>query len=261
MRNKTIEKDIVYIAELDGDIDDIVAAHYLHNENRLQCVVCDPYPQTEEGLKRKAELEHLGITVLKKMPPVAKYVFVGGRLTLVADYVKTHHIDLLVMNGGFVGSNLTEYGLSKFKNKEAVRTFNFNCDVEATDYVMRTGEDRIGKIMLVGKNVCHSDRNTRGFHGIWNSNKYKELLDTYHVREDKKLHDLLACHEGLALLDHPSTFYLCNFAWVKPFNKGLKGTYTEWGSTKTDSTPYRKVYAAICFDHCPDRCETLSKLK
>jgi hypothetical protein len=45
MRNKTIEKDIVYIAELDGDIDDIVAAHYLHNENRLQCVVCDPYPQ------------------------------------------------------------------------------------------------------------------------------------------------------------------------------------------------------------------------
>lgn len=222
MRNKTIEKNIVYIAELDGDIDDIVAAHYLHNENRLQCVVCDPYPQTEEGLKRKAELEHLGITVLKKMPPVAKYVFVGGRLTLVADYVKTHHIDLLVMNGGFVGSNLTECGLSKFKNKEAVRTFNFNCDVEATDYVMRTGEDRIGKIMLVGKNVCH---------------------------------------EGLALLDHPSTFCLCNFAWVKPFNKGLKGTYTEWGSTKTDSTPYRKVYAAICFDHCPDRCETLSRLR
>ena len=28
-----MEKEIVYIADLDQDVDDVVAAHYLHNEN------------------------------------------------------------------------------------------------------------------------------------------------------------------------------------------------------------------------------------
>ena len=70
-----MEKEIVYIADLDQDVDDVVAAHYLHNEGVLKCVVCDPYPMTEDGLKRKDILESLGVQVLKKMPPVAKYVF------------------------------------------------------------------------------------------------------------------------------------------------------------------------------------------
>lgn len=113
-----MDKEIVYIAELDADVDDVVAAHYLYNEGVLKCVVCDPYPATEDGLKRKDILESLGVQVLKKMPPVAKCVFVGGALTLVADYIKMHHIDWLVMNGGFVGTNVASFELDKFKGKQ-----------------------------------------------------------------------------------------------------------------------------------------------
>lgn len=52
-----------------------------------------------------------------------KNVDVGGALTLVADYIRMHHIDWLVMNGGFVGTNIAAYELNKFKGKETVRTF------------------------------------------------------------------------------------------------------------------------------------------
>lgn len=131
-----MEKEIVYIADLDQDVDDVVAAHYLHNEGVLKCVVCDPYPMTEDGLKRKDILESLGVQVLKKMPPVAKYVFVGGALTLVADYIKMHHIDWLVMNGGFVGTNIASFELDKFKGKETVRTL-----VTDNKKNFRVGED------------------------------------------------------------------------------------------------------------------------
>ena len=41
-----MEKEVVYVAELDSDVDDVVAAHYLFNEGVLKCVVCDPYPRT-----------------------------------------------------------------------------------------------------------------------------------------------------------------------------------------------------------------------
>lgn len=54
-----MDKEIVYVAELDADVDDVVAAHYLHDKGVLKCVVCDPYPKTEAGLKRKAKLESL----------------------------------------------------------------------------------------------------------------------------------------------------------------------------------------------------------
>ena len=56
-----LEKEIIYIADLDQDVDDVVAAHYLHNEGVLKCVVCDPYPKSEDGLKRKAILEECGV--------------------------------------------------------------------------------------------------------------------------------------------------------------------------------------------------------
>lgn len=124
-----MEKEIVYIADLDQDVDDVVAAHYLHNEGVLKCVVCDPYPMTEDGLKRKDILESLGVQVLKKMPPVAKYVFVGGALTLVADYIKMHHIDWLVMNGGFykivaIGTNTeTEEKMVAYQNLKDQRVW------------------------------------------------------------------------------------------------------------------------------------------
>lgn len=238
-----MSKEVVYIADLDQDIDDIVAAHYLHNEGVLKCVVCDPYPKTEEGLTRKDILENLGIQVLKKMPPIAKYVFVGGALTIVADYLKMHHIDWLVMNGGFVGSNIASYELDKFRGKEVVRTFNFNCDVKAADYVLRSTDQQISHIVLVGKNVCHDIRNTRS--GIWSDKKYQKLFDTYHVKDKKRQHDLLACHEGLAFLNDSEKY--CNYEIVRPFNTGLNGKFTQWGSTKTEKSSYREVLAATEF--------------
>lgn len=240
-----MNKEIVYIAELDADVDDAVAAHYLHNEGVLKCVVCDPYPKTEEGLKRKDILESVGIQVLKRMPPIAKYVFVGGALTLVADYIKMHHIDWLVMNGGFVGANIADFELDKFKGKEYIRTFNFNCDVNATDYVLKSEKDRITDIVLVGKNVCHDARNTRI--GIWNNEKYKKLFDTYDVKDNKCQHDMLACHEGLAFINNSEKY--CRYETVRPFNTGLNGIYTKWGSTKTGKTLYREVLAAIGFEN------------
>lgn len=239
-----MDKEIVYVAELDADVDDVVAAHYLHDKGVLKCVVCDPYPRTEAGLKRKAKLESLGVQVLKKMPPIAKYVFVGGALTVVANYIKTHHIDMLVMNGGFVGSNIAPVELEKFKGKETVRTFNFNCDVSATDYVLKAGKDRISEIVLVGKNVCHDARNTIA--GIWKDGKYQKLFDAYNVKNDKRQHDMLACHEGLAFLNHERKY--CKYDVVRPFHTGLNWTYTKWGSTKTKETPYREVFAAVCFE-------------
>lgn len=42
-----------------------------------------------------------------------KNVNVGGALTLVADYIRMHHIDWLVMNGGFVGTNIAAYELNR----------------------------------------------------------------------------------------------------------------------------------------------------
>ena len=48
------------------------------------------------------------------MPPIAKYVFVGGALTELARYLINHKIECLVMNGGFAGSNIVKNPLDKF---------------------------------------------------------------------------------------------------------------------------------------------------
>lgn len=239
-----MKKEIVYIADLDQDVDDVVAAHYLHNENVLKCVVCDPYPKTPEGFARKEKLESLGVEVLKKMPPVAKYVFVGGALTVVADYIRMHHIDWLVMNGGFVGTNIATFELDKFKGKKTVRTFNFNCNVNATDTVLKADKRHISHMVLVGKNVCHDRRNTRT--GIWSDKKYQPLFNEYHVKNTKLQHDMLACHEGLAFLQDTKKF--CKYEAVRPYNTGLKGNMTLCGSTKTGGTPYREVLSAVAYE-------------
>lgn len=48
-----MEKEIVYVVDLDQDIDDVVAAHYLNNKGVLKCVVRDPYPRSQNGIARK----------------------------------------------------------------------------------------------------------------------------------------------------------------------------------------------------------------
>lgn len=72
---KIWKKKIVYIAKLDQDIDDVIAAEYLYNKNVLKCIVLDPYPRTKEGFLRKMKLEKLGIE--------------GSKLCNVCGYKKT----------------------------------------------------------------------------------------------------------------------------------------------------------------------------
>lgn len=244
------EKVVTYVAELDADVDDVVAAHYLFNRGVLKEVVCDPMPVSYKGKERLKMLEDLGIKVSYKLEGVHKYVFVGGALTELARFISLgNRIDTLVMNGGFVGSNIVKESdqLDKFKNKEVVRTFNFNCDVVATDFILRTKNNQIGTIVLVGKNVCHSDRNS--YNELWNNDECKELFIKYGVRFTQHQHDMLACHEGLAFLELINDKNYCEFMEVKPYNTGLNCRHTLWGSKSCISldTPYRACYSAIRF--------------
>ena len=237
-RNPIMEREVVYIAELDADVDDVIAAEYLHHKGVLKEVICDPIPTTQQGKDRKKQLEALGVKVSDKMPPIAKYVFVGGALTEVARYLITHKIECLVMNGGFVGCNIMKHPLDKFKDKQVVRTFNFNCDINASDSVLKS--KNIENIILVGKNVCHDKKNT--MLGVWSCEK--PLLTKYHSKEDKRQHDMLACREGLILLGLLDETSYLDYKIVRPYNTGLKGNMTEWGSTFGKS-PYRSVLAAV----------------
>lgn len=231
-------KNVIYIAELDADVDDVIAAEYLHRNGVLDAVVCDPMPNTPTGKKRKSELEKMGVKVKKTIPPNTKHIFVGGALTEVSRYIINHKVESLIMNGGFVGCNIVDRPLKKFEGKLTMRTFNFNCDVAAADRVLKS--QNIGQILLVGKNVCHDPQNT--MNGIWKTET--PLLEKYHAKSTKLQHDLLACREGLifnGLLDEES--YL-GYEFVHPYNKGLNGTMTQWGS-KREKTIYRKVLAAV----------------
>lgn len=245
-----MEKQITYIADLDQDVDDVIAAHYLFNHHVLKEIITDPVPISQIGKERRAHLESLGISVKTTLTGKHDYVFVGGALTTVASYIHLSYIDTLVMNGGFVGCNLIpkEHQLPKFKDKKTVRTFNFNCNVYATDQVLRSSERQIENIILVGKNVCHSYKNTD--HDLWQAKEYTDLFKQYHAKPGKLQHDMLMCHEGLAML-YPELNItpFCDFKYVKPYNEGLIGNMTKWGSVTPNNkiTPYRTVKAAVSF--------------
>ena len=162
----------------------------------------------------------------------------------MAKYLEKNKISTLVMNGGFVGDNIVpeEDRLDKFNGKKTISTFNFDLDVNSTDKVLKS--DKIDKIILVGKNVCHSKKNTPG--GFWDDEESQNLFAKYKVRKNKLQHDMLMCHEGLCLLKMIDEKPFCEFQELYPYNKGLEGNKTEWGSTRTnEKTPYRKVLAAV----------------
>jgi hypothetical protein len=244
---------IVYIADLDQDVDDVVAVEYLHNLNLLDYVVLDPAPIEEIGHQRLAMLHTVGVQVKEHLESRNANVFCGGQLTEIAKCVMAGGtIDNLVLQGGFVGANIVpnDKQLKKFKNKETVRTFNFNCDVAATDYVLKTTETQIGTIYCIGKNVCHSDINSDRV--LWRAKKYRNIFEKYNVREGKLQHDMLACHEGIALLglgdEVGVTTPFCAYLTVRPFNMGLNGNKTVWGSKpENDSSQYRMVLSAVMF--------------
>jgi len=240
------EDKVIYLAELDGDVDDVVAVEYLYHNNALKSVVLDPKPSDKIGIKREENIKKLGIEISYTIPEDANIVFCGGALTALSKYLENHKISTLVMNGGFVGDNIIpkEDRLEKFDGKTTIQTFNFNCDVVSTDKVLKCSTEKIGKIILVGKNVCHNKKNTPK--GIWNYKEYDYLFKKYKVRENKCLHDMLMCHEGLCLLNLIDKEPYCEFEEVYPYNEGLKGKMTKWGSKKNNNnTPYRKVSAAV----------------
>ena len=55
---------------------------------------------------------------------------------------------------------------------------------------------------------------------------------------------MLACREGLIMLGMLDEESYLNYKIVRPYNAGLKGNMTEWGSTFGKS-PYRSVMAAV----------------
>lgn len=224
-----MKEKVVYIAELDNDIDDVIAAEYLFKKGALGYVVQDPVVTTREGFSRLFKLKNKGIEVRHDIPDGTKVIFVGGQLRKVSEYLENHDLDLLVMNGGFVGDNVKKnFTIPKFRGKTAVRTFNFNCDVLATERVLSS--NRVKEIILVGKNVCHNRKNT--IKGIWKDEK--DIFEGYDVSDTKLQHDMLACHEGLVKMGILDEKPFVRFERLCPFNTGVDYTqdlrYVKWGS-------------------------------
>ncbi len=232
-----MDKKIVYVAELDADVDDYIAAIYLYRMNVLDCIVLDPVPKTIEGNNRVKILRNMGISVQKTFPKNTEYVFVGGALTSLSNWIQNHKIKVLCMNGGFVGCNIVKNPLKKFTGKEFCRTFNFNMDIRATEKILKS--NNIEEIMLVGKNVCHDLKNTKL--GIW---KDEQILEEFSIKDEKRMHDLLACYEGLVEYGFINGEKYCLYKNLYPCNNGMNGIYTEWGSCET-KTNYRICKMAV----------------
>ena len=179
-KNETPE--IVYIADIGQDIDDMIAVEYLHLTGLLKCMVLDGKSFDE---KRVNTLKEMGVKVLDKIPEDTNIIFCGGSFTKIAKFVKNHTLKLLCANGGFAGSNIVplENQLEKFKGKKVMRTFNLNIDVNSGIEVFES--KNINHIMLISKNVCHSILNCHN--GIHKD----EFLNKYNLKPDKRLHDLL----------------------------------------------------------------------
>ncbi len=255
---------MVAVVECDADVDDVIAVVYLYNhaKNYLNGIVLDPIPTTPIGKERAKKLENMGITIFNEIPDNTDVIFNGGAMTKIAQYLsrakkdgsgQPNTLKYLIMNGGFVGNNIVtdKDTLPKFKGKNAVPTFNFNMDIPSTERVLKTPEHRLNHIILVGKNVCHSDINTED--GLWKDEK--SICKEWNAKPDKKQHDMLAYHEGLAILtdrgeiDTDVTSNYCNFIKARPFNiKGDQSKYTKWGSTTNSlKSNFRECLVAISY--------------
>lgn len=216
-------KKVIYIAEIDADVDDIIAAEYLFNKGCLMGIVLDPLPKSEIGKQRVEELKKKGIKFYDSIPK-CDYIFNGGAFTKLSNYLRYNYAKIIVANGGFVGCNIVKNPLEKFKGKKFIRTFNFNIDVNSTINVLNS--INYDKMYLIGKNVCHNEKNT--IKSLW---KNEQFLKKYKLKDTKRLHDLLMVSEGLKIINNePSE--LLDYDNVKCIYKENKGPYTLWGSEK-----------------------------
>lgn len=232
---------IVYLCDIDQDIDDLIAVEYLYQLGFLDSVVLDPYPISADGLARLDYLKNdLKIEICEEIKSNSEYIFVGGAFTKLAKYLKINKVKLIVANGGFVGSNIVPKHdqLKKFANKGFVRTYNFNLDVNSVCEIIKS--DNYEKMLLIGKNVCHNSRNT--YENLWQNNiVVKKYVDNHNLRINKLLHDLLMCKVGIDFIEFGSSDLL-TFLNIEPVNQGLNGNMTKWGSEVSQSS---KILAAI----------------
>lgn len=224
---------VVYIADIDQDIDDIIAADYLHGKGVLDCVVIDPQPKSDLGKQRVKQMQQMGITVKADIPKDTKVVFNGGAFTKLAKYLQDNTLELLVANGGFVGCNVLDVVLPKFTDKTYNRTYNFNIDVESTIKVLESSN--VGKFYLVGKAVCHNVINTTA--GIW---KDYSFLNKYSLNPVKLLHDLLMVHEGLNVLQ--GCDLKLEYVESTCVYEDLRGNMTKWGTERGG-----RIYSAVAY--------------
>jgi len=217
----------VYLADIDADIDDTISAEWLQRNNLLECLVLDGKSRNQTNEKR---LQEIGVVIKSSIPTDTKILLCGGALTKVREFIEDGgSLDWLIMNGGFAGSNVvnSEDVLPKFKFKDMVRTFNFNMDIESTLYVLNSPQ--VKNIMLVSKNVCHSERNTiLDLH----KNDREWITSRYNIRDDKRLHDLLMVKEGIHMLEGYQTLLeYDNVDMLHHRSAGKDDNMTVWGST------------------------------
>lgn len=234
--------NIVYIADIDQDIDDLIAVDYLHQQNFLKYMVLDNEPETALAKERMGQLIQKGIRVEEQIQDGAKILFVGGSLKKVRQFLQRNeenHVPLLVMNGGFVGSNIVQddQALKKFKGELFARTYNFNLDTKSTEYIL--GSEKIDQIYLIGKNVCHHEQNTTA--GIWKEHTW---LNQYKISSKKRLHDLLAVDEGIKLLRGNTNDCRLLYETIKvlKMRTETEDKFTRWGSERTEKS---RVSAAV----------------
>lgn len=222
-------KNVVYIADIDQDIDDLIAIEYLQEQGVLKYIVLDNAPTSQLAKERIAGLQQKGLQLEEHILDGEDVLFVGGSLKKVREFLEREEknkITLLVMNGGFVGNNIVkEHALKKFSEEMFVRTYNFNLDVKSTEYVLAS--DKIKNIYLIGKNVCHSEKNTTA--GMWRD---LELLQSYHLSNKKRLHDLLMVDEGVKLLSGNEMDSKLMYGKIKvmKMKEEPEDKLTKWGS-------------------------------
>lgn len=224
-----MKKEIVFVADITNDIDDVIAIEYLVSTNMLRCVVLDG--KSRDAMREKA-LEAIGVVFEKEIPYDAKIIFCGGAFTKISDFVKTNMINLLVANGGFAGKNIVkeEHILSKFKNQEKVRTYNFNMDIDAVLQVISS--KNIKEIILVSKNVCHSQLN------CIDKLHSDTFLNKYSLDKEKCLHDLLMVKEGINYLLNREMN--CIYAKITPIcERKAPDKMSIWGSEYNENSTIR----------------------
>ncbi len=218
--NEALRNRIVFVADIEQDIDDMIAIEYLHNSGYLKCVVLDGKSEDTDRIK---ELKALGVVFETYIPKGTSIVCCGGALNKVDEYIKDNELLLLVANGGFAGNNIVDPidTLKKFKNKRTVRTYNFNLDVDAALSVLSS--KNIKDILLVSKNVCHSPLNCIG-------KIHKDsFLDKYNLNEKKRLHDLLMVKECISITSNE--VIRCEYKKIAPiFERKFPNNMSTWGS-------------------------------